>query len=358
MAKENWMIYGANGYTGQLLAEEAVRRGHRPVLAGRSADKLKPVAERLGLDFVAVDLHDGPQLAQALSRVELVFHAAGPFIDTSDQMVRACLASSTHYIDVTGEVPVFQNTFRYGAEAQQRGVLLLSGAGFDVVPTDCLAGYLAHRLPGATELEIAISGVGGPSPGTLKSMVDGGLNGGLVRRNGQLVSLPVGKGAKTVRFHDRERKVMPIPWGDLETAHRTTGIPNITTYMALSKQMIALSSASWPLTAAAAPLLRAVLGRPAIKRSLHKVLDKSVKGPDEQMRRTGRSQVWACVRDRQGKSVQAWLETGESYAFTAQSGVRVVERALSARRVGALTPAQAFGHDFVLEIEGTRRYDA
>ena len=37
-----WMIYGANGYTGPLLAEEAVRRGHRPILAGRSAEKLKP----------------------------------------------------------------------------------------------------------------------------------------------------------------------------------------------------------------------------------------------------------------------------------------------------------------------------
>ena len=44
-----WLLYGASGYTGRMIAEEAVRRGHRPVLAGRSAERVRPLAESLGL---------------------------------------------------------------------------------------------------------------------------------------------------------------------------------------------------------------------------------------------------------------------------------------------------------------------
>ena len=157
--RSGWMIYGAYGYTGVLVAEEAVRRGHRPLLAGRSAAKLAPLASRLGLEAVALDLSDTAALTRALERVSLVFHAAGPFIDTSDAMIRAALEAGAHYVDITGEVPVFANTFTYDAPAKKKGIVLMSGVGFDVVPTDCMARYLSEKLPGATELEIAIAGL-------------------------------------------------------------------------------------------------------------------------------------------------------------------------------------------------------
>jgi len=184
MRQSDWMIYGAYGYTGVLVVEEAVRRGHRPLLAGRSEKKLAALASRLGLEAVTLDLTDAGALKRALEKVSLVFHAAGPFIDTSDAMIRACLEAGTSYVDITGEIPVFRNTFSYDAAAKAKGIVLMSGVGFDVVPTDCLARHVSGKLPGASHLEIAIAGLAHPSAGTAKSMFDGMLVGGLVRRGG------------------------------------------------------------------------------------------------------------------------------------------------------------------------------
>jgi short subunit dehydrogenase-like uncharacterized protein len=357
MTQANWLIYGANGYTGTIIAEEAVKRGHRPILAGRSADKLRPLGERLGLTTLAVDLQDADALARALEPHALVVHAAGPFIDTSAPMVRACLATRTNYIDVTGEIAVFQQVLPQHAAAEQREILLLSGAGFDVVPTDCLALHVAQQLPNATKLEIAIAGMSNASPGTVKSMLDGAANGGLVRRNGELVPQPVGKDTRWLRFADRERRALAIPWGDLETAYRTTGIPDITTYMAFPRTLVDLAALSWPLTAFLTPLLKPVLSQESVRQSLQRAVEARVQGPNEAQRKAGRSQVWASVSDAEGHSVEAWLETSEGYEFTALAAVRCVEHTLAQKPVGALTPALAFGKDFVLEIEGTRRID-
>jgi len=358
MSKSGWMIYGAYGYTGELIVQEAVRRGHRPLLAGRSKAKLEPLATRFGLPFVVLDLRDAAALARALEGVELVFHAAGPFVDTSEAMIRACLAARAHYVDITGEASVFRNTLSQDAAAKDRGVVLISGVGFDVVPTDCLARYVADKLPAATRLELAIAPPSNVSPGTAKSMFDGVLIGGLARRNGALVSHAIGKDTKRVRFADRERSVMAITWGDLETAHRTTRIPNITTYMAFPSAMVRAASISWPLVAMSTPLLRSLLSRPAVRERIADAIGSLVRGPDEKARSDARAFVWARATDSSGRHAEAWLETADSYAFTAIAGVRAVERILSTRPVGALTPALAFGSDFVLELEGTRRRDA
>src|SRR5437868_5777863 len=142
-----WLIYGANGYTGELIAREAVRRGHRPILAGRHAEKIEPLARELGCEGRVFDLTSG-DVAAALRNVDLVLHCAGPFVLTSAPMVQACLRAGAHYLDITGEIRVFESILRRGGEAKERGVTLLPGVGFDVVPTDCLAAMLADSLPG------------------------------------------------------------------------------------------------------------------------------------------------------------------------------------------------------------------
>jgi len=174
--------------------------------------------------------------------------------------------------------------------------------------------------------------------------------GNWVHRNGKLVSYPFGKGARRIRFSDRERKVLPIPWGDLATAYRTTGIPNITTNMAFPRRIARLLRVSGPL----------FNNFPAVdlfRNSAKTWVEKSVQNPDEHLRSTGRSYVWTCANDQKGNTVQAWLETLEAYQFTAVAGVRCVAKIFSLQPVGALTPSQAFGVNFVLEIEGTRRFD-
>jgi short subunit dehydrogenase-like uncharacterized protein len=348
------MLYGATGYTGALLAEEAVRAGHRPLLAGRSADRLRPLAERLGLEYAAVGLDDADGLARALDGVDLVYHAAGPFVHTSDPMIRACLAAGAHYLDITGEIPVFENTFRYHEAAKDKGIALISGAGFDVIPTDCLAKYVADQLPDADTLEIAFDAITSASGGTTKTQLEMVAHGGLVRRDGKLLYAPLGRGTRRIRFSHGEKLALRVPLADLATTYRATGIPNITTSIVLPPALIRLANLSAPLF----PFVQALFARERMRRGLGALIERTIKGPDATFRQTARSYIWARAANAQGGEVQAWLETIEAYQFTVISGIRCVERVLAGDFSGALTPAQAFGADFVLEIEGTRRFDA
>lgn len=349
----NWLLYGAYGYTGRLLIEEAVQRDHKPVLAGRNKAKLIPLAKQFDLGWLALDLADAERLAAAVAPFDLVLHAAGPFTITSDPMLRACLAGDTHYVDITGEIGVFENTFRYDEAARQKGLVFISGGGFDVVPSDCLAKYVAGQLPEATELELAIVSLGGASAGTTNTMLEllpALKKGSVVRRSGRYQPFPIGQGEKRIQFSDgRTRTLHPLPWGDLATAYRSTGIPNITTYMTLPVSP-RVTRLFW--------LSRALLAIKPLRRLVQANVTRNVAGPDEAMRQTGRSYLYARAANERGTAVEAWLETMEGYRLTAVTGIRIVEKILNGQALaGTPTPAQAFGAGFILEIEGTRRLD-
>ncbi len=345
-----WMLYGATGYTGRLLAEEAVRRGHRPVLAGRSRAKLMHLAERLGLDMVVVGVEDAWGLMAALRGVRLVLNAAGPFVRTSTPMLRACLDSGVHYLDITGELPVFANTFRHDAEARARGVVLMSGVGFDVVPSDCMARYVADKVPGAHTLELASTLTTQVSAGTAKSALAILPGETYVRRAGLLWPRTFGQDARRVCFPDRERIVVPAPLGDLVTAWYSTGIPNITTYVSIPGGAVGLG-----LLLAVIPMLRWAMSVDTIRDQTAQSIDRLASSPNTRRPTGERTFIWARACTPDGRQAEACLETIEPYVFTAITGVRTVEGILSGDFRGALTPAQAFGPDFVLSIAGSRR---
>lgn len=349
MTKDRWLIYGAYGYTGELLAREALRRGHRPILAGRSKHKLRPLAEELGLEAVCVDLADATGLRNLCSKVSLIFHAAGPFVHTAGPMVRACLQTGTHYLDVTGEIPVFEKNFLHDKQARAAGVALISGVGFDVVPTDCLAAYVAGKIPDADTLRLGFSGLGGFSRGTLKTLLAHLHEGVLVRREGKLVAYN--------RRLDHAREftthighLTPITWGDLSTAYHTTGIADIAVFMRFAGKRGRLTALAWPA-------IRRLLAVEPIRAATLRYVDRHVFGPDQHTRASVRSTVWAEARSRDGRRVRARLETVEAYRLTAIAGIRAVEHVLAKRPRGALTPSQAFGTDFVLEMPETARMD-
>jgi short subunit dehydrogenase-like uncharacterized protein len=333
-----WMIYGANGYTGELIAREAGRRGHRPILAGRDAAKIEPLARELGCDARVFDL-DRVDLAGAA----LVLHCAGPFSITSAPMVEACLRGGAHYLDITGEIAVFESILRRDGDAKARGVTLLPGVGFDVVPTDCLAAMLADHLPGATELLLAFYTKGSAlSRGTTRTMIESIGDGGAIRRDGRIVRVPFAYDVRTIPFSCGERTAMTIPWGDVSTAFHTTGIPNIRVYLAASPKAIARARRlRWVLPLLSPKPIRRLLQRFAAPRG----------GPDERKRAAGRVYLWGEVSNGT-ESRSMTMTTPEGYAFTVLSAVNAVERILAGARPGAFTPAALLGSDFVSTVPG------
>ena len=331
------MLYGANGYTGELIAREAVRRGHRPVLAGRSRDAIEKLADELECDGRVFDL-DRPDL----SGVKLVLHCAGPFIQTSKPMVDACLDAKVHYLDITGEIGVFESILARSDEATKRGVTLLPGAGFDVVPTDCLASMLAEGMPDATHLALAFYPKGTSlSRGTTKTMLESIGEGGAIRENGKIVRVPMAYDVREVPFSVGTRTAMTIPWGDVATAYHTTGIPNIRVYIATHAKTVKRMRLMRPLLP--------IAGLKPVRRLLQKFANRR-SGPDAQVRANARMYLWGEVRNASGATRSMTMTTPEGYAFTIVSALNAVERVLESTRPGAFTPAKLLGADFVATV--------
>ncbi len=346
----SFLLYGAYGYTGRLSAERAVERGLRPVLSGRNAEKLAALAADLDLDSRAFALEDRAALDAALAEVPLVLHCAGPFVRTAGPMAEACLRAGVHYLDVTGEISVYEQLAALDAQARAAEVMLLPGVGFDVVPTDCLALHLKRRLPSATHLDLAIMGSGGISHGTATTMVENIGSGGAVRRDGRLEPVPAAWKTREVDFGRGPVTVVSIPWGDVATAYHSTGIPNIVVYAALGKRTPRLMRLTrytgW------------LLASPPAQVFFKWMIRRQPPGPNAEQRARGRSFVWGTVWDDDGGRATARLKGPEGYAFTALAALALAEKVLDGEAVaGFQTPAKAFGPDFVLDIEGVTRVD-
>ena len=231
------LIYGSNGYTGQLVVEEALAAGVRPILAGRSAAAIEAQAAKYGLDSEVFSLDDLGAMDAALSPATVVIHCAGPFSHTAQAMAEACIRTGTHYLDITGEIEVFEAMAALGDEAKRANVMLMPGAGFDVVPSDCLAAHLKARLPSATELTLAFKAIGKPSRGTATTMIENLHKGGFVRRDGVITKVPSAWKKMNIDYGEGPELSMTIPWGDVSTAFYSTGIPNIEVYMATPAYM-------------------------------------------------------------------------------------------------------------------------
>ena len=236
--QDDWMLYGANGYTGRRMAEEARRRRLRPVLAGRNPAEIMALANRLDCRGRAFPLRSVQAIAGQLRGVRAVLHCAGPFSATAVPMMEACLAAGVHYLDITGEIAVIEAAAARHRRALAAGVSLIPAVGFDVVPSDCLAATLAQRLPTATHLQLAFRLIGTPSPGSAKTILESLPRGGRVRTAGRIVRVPIAWKSRDVPFRDGTRMAVTVPWGDVASAWHTTGIPNVEVYLAMPPAQI------------------------------------------------------------------------------------------------------------------------
>ncbi len=344
------LIYGANGYTGTLIARAAVARGHQLVLAGRSAEPVAQLAGELGLEYRVFALDMPAQVAESIGGVSAVLNCAGPFVHTYRPLAAACLQAGIHYLDITGEVAVFEGLAAQSAPAQAAGVMLLPGVGFDVVPSDCLAAHLKRRLPSATQLALGFLAHGRVSRGTALTIAESLPHGGLVRQDGVLRRVPAAWKTREIDFGTGPVQAMTIPWGDVSTAYYNTGIPNIEVYTEAPLGLRLAARASRPFGW--------LLGSRPVQGLLRRRIHAQAPGPTEEERARGRSYLWGEAVDATGQRVVSRLQGPEGYTLTVHAALAVVERVLAGNAPpGFQTPSTAYGSDFVLELPDIGRTD-
>jgi short subunit dehydrogenase-like uncharacterized protein len=308
MPIQTWMIYGAYGDSARLIADLAKNRGLAPVLAGRNADKTRAVADDLGFEHRAFALDDPERIATNL-----------------------------HDIDAAARV---------NEAAQQAGVVVCPGVGFDVVPTDCLARTLADELPDATELALGFHGDMNVSPGTAKTVVERLGDGTFARRDGKLINIPIE--LREIDYGRGSRQSMTVSWGDISTAYYTTGIGNIAVYWPANDQMVRQFRT--------AGLFRPLLRMRWVQRLLKKQIEKRVQGPSQEQRDSRSVHVWGEVRNAAGRVVSARMTTANGYTVTQLAPVAIIEHLLTDDiSPGSTTPALLMGKDFASSLPGSSK---
>ena len=340
------LLYGAYGYTGELIAREAVDRELDPVVAGRNGTKTRGVGIQLGTDSRVFDVEDA---ADNLDGIDAVLNCAGPFVETYEPLVEACLETGTHYLDITGELDVFEAVAERDREAEKAGVCLLPGVGFDVVPTDCLAGHLHDRLQGATRLRLGFEAPGTVSSGTLATVIEYAGGGGAVRRGGSIESEPIASGGRTIDFGNGPRHAVRVPWGDVSTSYYTTGIESVEVYTAVPEATARGLRLSQPASR--------LLSLSPVKQGLQALSRQLVSGPSEAERERERTYVWGEASDGD-RTVTSRLVTPETYALTVDAATTAVQRVAAADGdlTGYQTPSTAFDPEFVLDLDGVEGF--
>lgn len=344
--EKTFLLYGANGYTGELITRFADERGLKPILAGRNEAKISELAGKFDMPYRAFSLEETEKLNAALQETEFVLHCAGPFSLTSNKMVEACLRNKKHYLDITGEIAVFEAMARRDEQAKEAGIMIMPGVGFDVVPSDCLARHLKDRLPGADNLTLAFYGLGKISHGTQTTMVMNMGNGGAVRRDGTITQVPAAWKTREIDFGEFTKKGVTIPWGDVATAFYSTGIPNIEVYTVLPEsnlQMLKLSR-----------YLGWLMSMEFVKNFALKQIPAG--GPNNEERAKGKTYLWGEASDKQGNKAVSRLYGMEGYTMTALTALKISEKILNGNFcAGFQTPAKCYGADLIMEIEGVKR---
>lgn len=306
------LVYGATGYTGRLIAAHARERGLGIIVAGRSPERVGELSEELGVPGRVFGLEDPARVVEGLDGVAGVLNVAGPFRDTAEVLMRAGIQAGVHYLDTTAEFATYELAESVGADAERAGVMVMSGVGWDVVPTDSLAVHTAARVANPERIAIALRITGGFSRGSLASAAGIGGLGSLVRDAGQLVRLPAPETRVFDLGHGEEEYTL-APMGDLITAQRSTGIANIRVYMRTDAG--ALPSA-----------------------------DDDKVGPTAEERAQGRYEALAEVTGRDGRVARSVISTPTGYTFTQHSSVEVARRvAAGDHTAGFQSPASAYG---------------
>ena len=345
------MIYGCYGYSGALIAQEAIARGLQPVLAGRRQGAVHKMADAMQCPSQVFALDDIDVIAANIQDIDVVIHAAGPFSSTARQMMRACVMAKTHYVDITGEMDVFEFAHSLDKQFKAVGVVVIPGVGFDIIPTDCVAAKLKELMPDADHLVLGFDSRSGMSVGTAKTSVEGLGYGGKVRHEGEIIEVPHAYKTRQIDFGDGEKLATTIPWGDVATAYYTTDIPNIEVYIPATPKMIKGMKML--------NRMPSVFRMKWLQNFLKGRINKKVTPPSAEKRERTPTYVWGEASNRRNETVTVRIKTANGYTVTKDGAITVAQKILERKNEvsGYMTPSMLAGSGLVLELPGSGAFE-
>ncbi len=294
------VLYGATGYAGNLIANTAKNQGIELILAGRSQSSLTALANQLNLEFRVFSLDNSQVIADCLHDAIALVNCSGPFSKTTQPLVDACLKTKTHYLDIAGEVPEFENLQARNTEAQTAGIMLLPGVGFGVVPTDCVAADLKQQLPTANRLTLIYETIGGASQGTANTVLPNLHQTGVVREAGKLILARPAQKKLKIDLGSGLVTAVTNPWrADIITAYQTTSIPNIEVYTVFPAPISFLMASS--------QYLQWLFNSFLFQKALANLIKTLPMNPTASERAQGRVSVMGFAEDETGRKVAAKL---------------------------------------------------
>jgi short subunit dehydrogenase-like uncharacterized protein len=322
------LIYGATGYTGTMISHEAARRGLDFEIAGRSEDKLALLAGELKVPYHVFPVNDLAGWEAALTGKTALLNIAGPFSETAELAMQACIRFNAHYIDITAEVDIYHLAETKDQTAKAAGVMLLSGAGL-FATYDPLVMHTAKRVKDPVKLRTAFKYSGGFTPGSIASSANIINAGILVRKNGKIEKLAEVP-ATVFDFGNGPENCFPTPLGGVVLCYRSTGIPDIEEYF----QMALPTNTTDPKTG------------------------KFQNGEMSADIAESPSMIVAEITGANGETVRSMVEMPPGYMPTVTSAIEVVFRVLKGGyKAGFQSPGSVYGEELLSSLTGLKVID-
>jgi short subunit dehydrogenase-like uncharacterized protein len=343
-------VFGATGYTGQLIVAELQRLKLPFNIGGRSTLRLAQMAQRLQLgEEVAQIVADPlqPATLPALFRYDtrILVNCSGPFTRFGEPVVKAAVETGTHYLDITGEQNFIVRVFdQYGLAASLKQCALIPACGVEYALTNWLATLVAAKLEPLDRIStvtnvLRIQATSGTSLSLFQALAAPGFS----WEDGHRVRRLAGSQLRIFDFPSGRRSTIWSPFGDMVTLPTHLQVKNVASYIALGPVAARTTHLLAPLLPTLSKLVNPVLSR----------LLRSGRGPTLKERQQAQWEMLALAESPKG-SCRATLKAGDAYGLTAHIVGYCAEKLLSPdfKQVGALGPAQAFEAQAALEYLG------
>ncbi|MDQ3759346.1 MAG: saccharopine dehydrogenase NADP-binding domain-containing protein [Actinomycetota bacterium] len=348
------VLFGATGYTGDLTARAMVKRGMRPVLAGRRREALEALAAELGgLEIAVADVSEPASIRSRLERGDTLVTTVGPFARWGDAALDAAIDAGAHYIDSTGEPPFVRKVFEKGGpRAERSGTIAMTAMAYDWVPGNLTGGLALAEAEGAAAVRIGYfitgGGMGGMSGGTRASLMGTLTEPSFQFRAGSLVTERGAKKLHSFTADGRRREGVSVGTSEAFSLPRVyPGLRDVEVYLGWfgrqSRAVQAFSLAGAGVTKI--PGVRAATGR-----GVERLVKTSTGGPDEEAR-TGGGSIFVAEALNGGGDIVARVQTEgvSGYEFSGLMLAWAAEETAAGKASqagsGARGPIEAFGLD-------------